>query len=117
MNFFPIIISSEIIATVKEIISHRLTDFDKPPHKEIVLICNSANLPLNFEVNLKLSVTWTKMNLKKGDAIKFSAKIKKTEYFIHRTERFVDNRGTLPADMLDSEEEIKLISIKQIMRT
>lgn len=116
MDFFPSKMESEITATVKNIITHRISDFDKPPYREIVLVCNSEILPKNFEVNLNYAVTWTKKNLETGDKIKFKAIVKKSTYYVHRTERWVDNWGTLPADMLDSEEEIEIKNVKQITK-
>ncbi|HTJ48701.1 MAG TPA: hypothetical protein VL443_04530 [Cyclobacteriaceae bacterium] len=116
MDFFPAKIESEIIAIVKDIITHRITDFDKPPFREIVLICNSESLPPNFEASLNYTVMWIKMNLGIGDRIKFKAKVKKSTYFVHRTERWVDNWSTLPADMVDTEEEIEIKNVKQIMK-
>lgn len=66
MDYYLTKTESEITAMVKDIITHRITDFDLPPKREIVLICNSDCLPKNFETNLNYTVTWTKKNLKKG---------------------------------------------------
>jgi hypothetical protein len=116
MDFFPTKTESEITAVVKDILTHRIYDFYKPPYREIVLVCNSEVLPENFEINLNYTVTWTKKNLLIGDKIKFKAVVKKSTYYVHRIERWVDNWSTLPADIMDSEEEIEIKNVKQITK-
>ena len=109
MNLFSTKVDSEILATVADIITHR--NFDQPPLHRIVLICNSEALPENFEVTLTYSITWSKKNLKIGDKIKFKAKVKKSTNYYYWIE-ILDK----PADMIEPEEEIEIINVKQIVK-
>lgn len=91
-------------------ITHRIGDFDQPPLHQIVLICNSETLPENFEATLNYSIAWAKKNFKIGDKIKFKAKVKKSTYYYWI--EILDK----PADMIEPEEEIEIINIKQIVK-
>lgn len=112
MGFFPIKFESVVVATVTNIITHRISDFDKPPYKQIVLTCNAKYLPTNFEATLTYSAIWAKKNLEIGDTIQFKAKIKKT---INHTYE-IETLSGKSLDMVDPEEVIEIINVCQIVK-
>lgn len=107
-------IDSEIFGTVVEIITHKGADFDKPPFRDIVLICNSEHLPENFEITLTYSVTWSKKNLKVGDKIRFKAKVKKTPN--DNPYSLIRELMGVPLDTEEPTEIFEIINVKQIVK-
>lgn len=107
---------TKITAYVNSIIIDR--DFlpDTDPCNRIQLVCSCEALPPNFDTEFKYSKIWTKQDLEEGDQIEFIARIKKSTYPVYITERWHDSGETLPAELIDTEEEIEIKYVKKIRK-
>jgi hypothetical protein len=69
-----------------------------------------------IEQRFNYSSKWSKFDLKKGDKVKFKAKIKRMEFVVHKTERWHDEWGRLPFELTDIEVQIEIQNPKQIVK-
>jgi hypothetical protein len=80
------------------------------------ILCNSKDLEDPIEERFNYSTKWNKLNLKKGDKVKFKAKIKRMEFVVHKTERWHDDWGRLPLELTDIEVQIEIQNPSQIIK-
>jgi len=78
--------------------------------------CYSKDLEESIEESFTYSKNWSKFELKIGDKVKFQAKIKRMELVVHKTQRWHDERGTLPLELTDIEVQIQIKNPKLIVK-